>query len=43
VVWVWSRPERIPLPITLQWPMIVLGVALTIVLVRLTLRKSDVI
>jgi hypothetical protein len=41
VVWVWSLPARIVRPITLQWPMIVLGIILTLVLVWLTLRRSE--
>lgn len=42
VVWVWSAPARIPAPVTLQWPMFIAGVALTLVLLWLTLRPKKV-
>jgi hypothetical protein len=42
VVWVWSAPARIPPPVTLQWPMMTVGVGLTLVLLWLTLRPKEV-
>jgi hypothetical protein len=42
VVWVWSTPARIPPPITLQWPMLTLGVGLTVLLLWLTLRPKEI-
>ncbi len=41
VVWAWLLPERMAQPITLQWPMIIMGVAVTLVLVWLTLRQTN--
>ena len=42
VLWVWSAPARIPPPVTLQWPMMTVGVGLTLVLLWLTLRPKEV-
>ena len=41
VVWVWSLPARIAQPVVFQWPMIVSGVVLTLVLLWLTLRQRS--
>jgi len=40
VVWVWSQPERMAQPITLEWPMLLSGVGLTVVLVWMTVHAS---
>lgn len=42
VVWVWSAPARIPPPVTIQWPMMIVGLGLTLVLLWLTLRADPV-
>ncbi len=41
VIWVWSLPARIPQPISFEWPMMIMGAAVTLALVWMTLRPGE--
>ncbi len=40
-VWVWSLPARIAQPISFEWPMMITGAVVTLVLVWMTLRPLE--